>query len=158
MHARLSFFVRSLALAGIIACFALPVTTFAADPKPDATVKNKAIEASVFLDDKVKADPALAADSLAEGRKWIDKNVAEANASRKQDPQLFRDGGWSFERKYALRSTVDGHYVSLVRSDYMDTTARIRIPTSTPSCGMRRQRSASASVRSSPRPATMGRP
>jgi hypothetical protein len=121
VHARLSFFFRSLALSGIIACFALTVTTFAADPKPDATVKNKAIEASVFLDDKVKADPALAADSLAEGWKWIDKNVAEANASRKQDPQLSHDGGWSFERKYALRSTVDGHYVSLVRSDYMDT-------------------------------------
>src|SRR5260370_4088537 len=27
----------------------------------------------------------------------------------------------AFERKYSLRSVVDGHYVSIVRSDYMDT-------------------------------------
>ena len=48
----------------------------AAEPKPDAALKNKAIDASVFLDPRIKADPALAADSLAEGKKWIDKNAA----------------------------------------------------------------------------------
>ena len=49
-----------------------------AEPKPDAAIKNRNIEASVLLDDKIKADPALAADCLAEGKKWIDKNAAEA--------------------------------------------------------------------------------
>jgi len=93
----------------------------AADPKPDATIKNKNVEASVFLDDKIKADPALAADCLAEGRKWIDKNAAEAATSRKQDPQMFRNGAWTMERKYETRSVVDGRYVSIVRSDYTDT-------------------------------------
>ena len=34
---------------------------FAAAPKPDAAVKTKSIEANVFLDDRIKADPALAA-------------------------------------------------------------------------------------------------
>ena len=94
---------------------------FAVDPKPDAAIKNKNIDASVLLDDKIKADPALAADCLAEGRKWMDKNAAEAAASRKQDPQMFRNGAWTFERKYDVRSVVDGRYVSIVRSDYMDT-------------------------------------
>jgi hypothetical protein len=112
-------FVRRLCLVGVVAGLALPA--LAADPKPDASVKNKNIEANVYLDDKIKADPALAADSLADGKKWNDKNAAEAATSRKQDPQLFRDGSWSFERKYTIRSVVDGHYVSIIRADYTDT-------------------------------------
>jgi len=99
------------------------VPIVAAEPKPDAAIKTKIIEASVFLDDKIKADAALSADSLTEGKKWIDKSAAEADASRKEDPQFFRDGGWTFERKYSVHSVTDGHYVSIVRSDYMDTRA-----------------------------------
>jgi hypothetical protein len=93
----------------------------AAAPKPDAIIKNRNIEASILLDDRIKADPALAADCLAEGRKWLDKNAAEAAASRREDPQFFKDGGWTFERKYTIRSIVAGRYVSILRNDYMDT-------------------------------------
>jgi hypothetical protein len=113
-------FAGRIGLVGVLACFAA-ATVFAADPKPDASIKNKTIDASVFLDDKIKADPALSADCLAEGKKWVDKNAAEAEASRKQDPAMFRNGAWAFERKYAVRSVVGGLYVSIVRSDYMDT-------------------------------------
>jgi len=97
------------------------VTTLAADPKPDAIVRTKSINARVFLDDKIKADAALAADCLTEGKKWLDKNAAEAAASRKEDPQFFKDGGWDFERKYDIRSVVADRYVSVLRNDYMDT-------------------------------------
>ena len=114
-------FARRIFLIGALTSFAMPTAILAADPKPDAPLKNKNVEASVFLDDKIKADPVLAADCLAEGRKWIDKNAAEAAASRKQDPQMFRNGAWTMERKYETRSVVDGHYVSIVRSDYTDT-------------------------------------
>jgi Protein of unknown function (DUF3298) len=114
-------FARRVFVIGALASFAMPMAALAADPKPDAIIKNKNIEASVVLDDKIKADPALAADCLAEGRKWIDKNVAEAAASRKQDRQMFRNGAWTMERKYETRSVVDAHYVSIVRSDYTDT-------------------------------------
>ncbi len=96
-------------------------SSLAADPKPDAAIKTKAIEATVLLDDKIKGNPGLAADCLAEGKKWIDKNAAEAASSMKQDPQFFRDGGWEFERKYTARSVVGDRYVSIVRDDYMDT-------------------------------------
>ncbi len=113
-------FARRIGLIGAVACFAA-ASALAAEPKPDAAIKNKNIDASVLLDDKIKADPALAADCLAEGRKWMDKNAAEAEASRKQDPIMFRNGAWTFERKYDVRSVVDGHYVSIVRSDYMNT-------------------------------------
>lgn len=95
-----------LAILSAIATIALTFPSLAADPKPDAVVKNKNIDARVFLDDKIKADPVLAADCLADGRKWLDKNTADAAASRKEDPQFFRDGGWDFERKYSIRSVV----------------------------------------------------
>jgi Protein of unknown function (DUF3298) len=94
-------------------------SALAADPKPDAAIKTKKVEVSVFLGDKVKADRALAADCLAEGKAWAEKN--RADAGKEQDPIMFRDGAWSFERKYTVRSVVDGHYVSIVRSDYMNT-------------------------------------
>jgi hypothetical protein len=92
----------------------------AADPKPDASIKTKAIEADVFLDARIKADPALSADCLAEGRKWIDGKSAEAAHSLKEDPQSFSDGIWAFERTYAVRSVVGDRYVSILRSDYVD--------------------------------------
>lgn len=104
-----------------VACLASLTAGFAAEPRPDASIRTKAVEADVLLDDRIKADAALAADCLAEGKKWIDRNAADAAASRKQDPVLFRNGGWTFERKYAVRSVVDGRYVSIVRSDYMNT-------------------------------------
>lgn len=112
-------------MTGLSVALALGATcvfsALAADPKPDAVIKNRNIEARIFLDDRIKADAALAADCLTEGKKWLDKNAAEAAASRKQDPQFFRDGGWDFERKYTIRSVVTDRYVSVLRNDYMDT-------------------------------------
>jgi len=114
--------VRRGAIAiGFLAAVALSLPALADDPKPDATIKNRNIEASVSLDGGIKGDPALASDCLAEGRKWIDKSAAEAAASRKENPQLFREGGWDFERKYDVRSVVGDRYISIIRSDYMDS-------------------------------------
>lgn len=113
-------FARRIGLIGVAACFAT-TAAFAAETAPDAAITNKRFDANVFLDDKIKADAALSADCLAEGRRWINKNAADAAASRKEDPALFRDGAWSFERKYSVRSVVNGHYVSIVRSDYVNT-------------------------------------
>ena len=117
VHPTLARAVMLIALA----CFGLQAPARAAGPKPDFAIKTKLIEASVLLGDKIRADPALAADCLGEGKKWVEKNRAEAETSRKQDPVTFRDGAWSFERKYDIRSVVAGHYVSIVRSDYMNT-------------------------------------
>jgi hypothetical protein len=93
------------------------VSALAAEPKPDFSIKTKWVEASVILDAKVKADATLAANCLAEGKKWAEKNRADADQERKQEPELFRNA-WSFERKYEMRSVVDGRYVSIVRADY----------------------------------------
>jgi hypothetical protein len=113
-------FARRIGLIGAVACFAA-TAAIAAEPRPDVSIMNKTVGATIFLDHKMKTDPALAADCLAEGKKWIDKNAAEAEASRKQDPVLFRNGSWTFDRKYTIRSMVDGHYVTIIRSDYMNT-------------------------------------
>ncbi len=111
---------RIMGVAGLLAYLCLPA--LAADPRPDAAIKNASIEAGVYLDDKIKADGALAADCLAEGSKWIDTQAAEAATDRKQEPALFKDrGGYSIERRYSVRSVVDGRYVSVLRDDYMDT-------------------------------------
>lgn len=112
--------MRSLLIITVMV-LALFAPAFAADPKPDFAIKTKAIEANVFLDAAIKADPALAADCLAEAKKWAEKNRKEADAARKESPELFKERGWSFERKYNTRSTVGGRYVSILRSDYMDT-------------------------------------
>src|ERR1700743_1587331 len=117
---KLRFFLSPLAL---MVCLGLSQPALAADPKPDATIKNKTVEASVFLGDGVKADPALAADCLAEGRKWIDKQAGGARRQRQNRTQRFPRGGWSFERKYDIRSVVADRYVSIVRTDYTDAHA-----------------------------------
>jgi hypothetical protein len=121
-RAELSF-ARNVFLMGTLACFAILVPALAADPKPDATIKNKNVEASVFLGDSIRTDLALVANCLGEGRTWIDKQAAEAANQRRTDPQMFRDGAWSFERKYDIRSVVADRYVSIVRSDYLDAHA-----------------------------------
>ena len=112
---------RRLSLFAAVVWLAAPA--LASDPKPDAALKTRAIEVKVFLDYRIKADPALAADSLADGRKWLDQNAADAAAELKQDPQFFNEGGWTFERKYSVRSIVADRYVSVLRNDYMDTRA-----------------------------------
>jgi uncharacterized protein YndB with AHSA1/START domain len=93
----------------------------AAEPKPDFALKTKSLEASVSLDAKIKANAALAADCLTEGKEWVAGYRTEADIERKLHPQMFRNGPWTVDRKYETRSVVDGHYISIVRSDYADT-------------------------------------
>jgi hypothetical protein len=115
---RRTHFACAAATFAVVLSFA---SARADDLKPDASIKTRAIEASVFLDARIKTDPALAADCLAEGKTWMDKNAADAASSMKQDPQFFKDGGWAFERKYSVRSVIADRYVSVVRTDFMDT-------------------------------------
>jgi hypothetical protein len=119
LRAALPHFARPIILAAATAFLTSQV--IAAEPKPDAVRKTETVEASVFLDAKIKADPVTAADCLAEGKKWIGKNAAEAASEQHRDPVLFRDGRWTFERRYSVRSVVSDRYVSIVRADHMDT-------------------------------------
>ena len=110
-------FVRAIGFAGAVACSAALGIAFAGEPKPDFSIKTKWMEASVTLDAKVKADPALAANCLTEGKAWAVKNRADADKERKRYPGPFGNA-WSFERKYGTRSVLGDRYVSIVRADY----------------------------------------
>lgn len=94
----------------------------AAEPKPDLATKTKYIDASVTLDAAIRTDAPLAANLLAEGKRWMEKNRTEAAQEYKTAPELFRDGrAWTFERNYNQTSKVGGRYVSIVRMDYVYT-------------------------------------
>jgi hypothetical protein len=104
-----------------VTCLALAAPALADDPKPDFAQKTKSIDASLFLDAAIKADPALAENCLAEGKTWVKKQRAEADKERRESPEMFRGGAWTFERKYQTRSVVAGRYISIVRADYTNT-------------------------------------
>jgi hypothetical protein len=109
-----------LAAAAIAAALAAPA--HAAQPKPDYAFKTKLLDMSVILDPSIKQNPALAADSLKDGKAWVAKQRTEAKSAMKEVPAAVSAGHpWTYERRYQARSVVAGRYISVVRSDYMDT-------------------------------------
>jgi Protein of unknown function (DUF3298) len=121
-----SYHQHNMGLSHLFAlpAFALALVTsaHAAEPKPDFSFKNKLLDMSVILDPSIKNNPALAADSLKEGKEWITKQRADAKSTMKEVPAaVSKDRPWTYERKYQARSVVAGRYISVVRSDYMDT-------------------------------------
>jgi hypothetical protein len=112
-----------LLLAPILA-IGLATSASAAEPKPDYAFKTKLLDMSVILDPSVKKNPALAADSLKEGKAWVAKQRADAKSAMKEVPAAVSAGHpWMYERTYQVRSVVANRYISVVRSDYMDTNA-----------------------------------
>lgn len=116
---------RSLFRAILItAALCLPALAHADDPKPVLSIKTKSIEASVSIDDKLKAYPGLTDNLLAEGRREIEKWRVSADKDRKDAPDAFADGRrYSFERRYTQRSAI-GRYVSVERGDYFKQPRR----------------------------------
>ena len=92
------------------------------DPKPDFVLKSKAAEITVTLNAEIKPNQPLSENLLAEGKRWAQKNFADANKEFKEDPERFKDWRkWSLERSYEIRSVVADRYVSVGRSDYTNT-------------------------------------
>lgn len=108
-----------LVLASI--CVLSPAVAEPGKPKPDFAVKTKAIDGTVTLDAAIKADAKLAENCLAEGKKWIAERRTEAEPEFKSDPELFRNGPWTYERSYTTDSLVADRYVSILRTDYSYT-------------------------------------
>ena len=85
--------------------------------KPQISIKTKAAEITVAVDEALKRHPGLAENLLAEGRRWADKQRAEAQDVLRQSPDDFSEGRkWTLAREYTSRSVV-GRYVSVVRTD-----------------------------------------
>jgi Protein of unknown function (DUF3298) len=98
--------------------FALASVTIAsAETKPQIAISTKAVEVTVTVDPALRQHPGLFEDSLAEGRRWAERNRAEAAKTMRDEPEFFREGRrWTFERSYELRSAV-GRYISVLRDD-----------------------------------------
>jgi uncharacterized protein DUF3298 len=108
--------------AAVLIASSLAASAHAAEPKPDYAFKNKLLDMSVILDPSIKTNPALAADSLKDGKAWVAKQRTEAKSAMKEVPAaVSKDHPWTYQRKYQARSVVAGRYISVVRSDYMDT-------------------------------------
>ena len=91
------------------------------ETKPDIEIKMKQGDITVTIDDTIKANAPLAADLLAEGKIWAEKQRTEAQAALKANPRLFKkDMPWSYERSYVAEAVV-GPYVSIVYNDYIST-------------------------------------
>jgi hypothetical protein len=109
-----------LAAAVVAASLAAPAS--AAEPKPDYTLKARNLDISVILAPAIKANAPLAADSLKEGKAWAARQRTDAKSAMKEVPAAVSAGHpWTYERKYEIRSVVAGRYISIVRSDYLDT-------------------------------------
>jgi hypothetical protein len=104
----------------IVAALCLSALAHAEDAKPTLSLKTRSIEASVGIDDKLKAYPGLADNLLAEGRRELEKWRVTADKDRKDTPDMFQDGRrYSFERSYTQRSAI-GRYISIERGDYLN--------------------------------------
>jgi uncharacterized protein DUF3298 len=85
---------------------------------PAIETKTRAAIISVSIDNKLKGDPALVADLMAEGSRFVAKMRAEADEEYKSDQGYFRGGRrYTYQRGYAFRSLVGDRYLSIVRDD-----------------------------------------
>jgi hypothetical protein len=88
-----------------------------AETRPQIDIKTKSVEVSVKVDPALRKFPGLFEDSLAEGKRWAERNRAEAAKAARDEPEFFREGRrWTFERSYELLSVV-GRYISVLRDD-----------------------------------------
>ncbi len=85
--------------------------------KPQVAISTNAVEVTVTVDPALRKYPGLFENNLTEGRRWAERNRAEAAKGRRDEPEFFREGRrWTFERSYNLRSEV-GRYISVLRDD-----------------------------------------
>jgi hypothetical protein len=111
---------KLIILAAMVAAISA-ITSAAAAPKPLVSINTRAAEITVTIDAALGRHAGLAENLIAEGRRWANRQRAEAADVRRQSPEEFRNGRkYAFEREYEQRSVV-GHYVSIVRTDYTDT-------------------------------------
>ena len=109
--------VRYGALASILVVAGATLVHAETKTKPQISISTKAVEATVTVDPALRKFPGLYEDSLAEGKRWAERNRVEAAKAQRDEPAFFREGRrWTFERSYDLRSVV-GRYISVLRDD-----------------------------------------
>ncbi len=98
-----------------------PALAAPANDKPDIGITNRSSVVTVTIEAPLKRHPGLAADLLAEGKRFVARSQAEAAAEYNTNREWFTDGRrarrWTYERVYHFRSLAGGRYVSIVRDD-----------------------------------------
>jgi hypothetical protein len=92
------------------------------EPKPSFEIKSRMFEAAVRLDPQIRADPALAANCVAEGKKWAEQYRSEVE-KESEETDASTVGRRYVSRSYDVRSVVLNRYVSIVRNDFTMTSA-----------------------------------
>jgi hypothetical protein len=101
-----------------LALFAFTIPAYA-ETKPQISIATRAAEIAVTLEPALRQHPGLYDNCLAEGRRWAERNRAEAAKELKENPDFFtEDRRWTFERTYEIRAVI-GRYVSVLRLDGM---------------------------------------
>jgi hypothetical protein len=108
---------RTLGTCLTVLLATVTLRAFAAEPKPDFSIKTRTIEISVTLDARIKADPALARNCRADGRKWAAALGAEAGKTDGVSSEAVSNGVSTFDRTYSMRSVINGRYVSIMRGE-----------------------------------------
>jgi hypothetical protein len=109
--------VRFGVLASIFGAASATLAHAETKTKPQIEIATKSVVVTVTVDRTLRKFPGLFDDSLAEGRRWAERNRAEAAKASRVEPEFFHGGRrWTFERSYTLRSVV-GRYVSVLRDD-----------------------------------------
>ncbi|MBN9048307.1 MAG: DUF3298 domain-containing protein [Rhizobiales bacterium] len=112
--------VRLAALSLIGLATFLPAGSADAQPKRAVTSSNFA-EIKVSLDETIKGLPKLAADCRREGDRWAAKWRKDAAKALREEAYIRENGvHWALEREYEAASVI-GRYVSVLRSDYLNT-------------------------------------
>ena len=99
--------------------FALGPAIAQPDEKADIELKTRAAEITVTIGKELKTDPAMAADLMAEGRRYVAKTRAAADEEYKTNREWFKEQGrrWSYDLVFHFRSLIADRYVSIVRDD-----------------------------------------
>lgn len=109
-------------LAAVLLLLALsPALAAPAQQKPDIDVTTRAASISVTIEKELKDFPGLAADLIAEGKRFVARARAQSDEEYRINKDWFVDEGrrrrWTYERVYYFRSVVVNRYVSIVRDD-----------------------------------------
>ena len=104
-------------VAWLLAVTALVAATAPVRATEVVSIKTKAAEITVEVDDDLKAQPGLFENCVAEAKTWALQARAEAEQVARDTPKSNpAQPPWSYDRSYDLRSVV-GRYISVLRED-----------------------------------------
>ena len=89
-----------LGFVGAIACASALGPLFAAEPKPDFPIKTKSFEASVYSRRQDQGRSGAGGELSGRGQEVDGEEPRRCRQGTQAGPELFRNGPWTFERKY----------------------------------------------------------